>query len=112
MPRTHGVRLRASRLPIIFRLSVASRRYWTGSGLHLSRSQIKSGRIDGAARRELGGKECARLVRRRARSAHPSPKTNASVPRLIFHVRQQHVTEVSLAEHNNVVKAFPSDRTD
>jgi hypothetical protein len=24
---------------------------------------------------------------------------------VIFHVRQQHVTEVSLAEHNNVVKA-------
>src|SRR5712671_5542472 len=31
---------------------------------------------------------------------------------VIIHVRQQYVTEVSLAEHNNVVKAFPSDRTD
>src|SRR3982075_3652833 len=31
---------------------------------------------------------------------------------VILHVRQQDVTEVSLAEHNNVVKAFPSDRTD
>src|SRR6266481_8761945 len=31
---------------------------------------------------------------------------------VIVHVRQQHVTEVALAEHNNVVKAFPSDRTD
>src|SRR6202021_1919578 len=31
---------------------------------------------------------------------------------VITHVRQQGVTEVSLAEHNNVVKAFPSDRTD
>src|SRR6266403_1603208 len=31
---------------------------------------------------------------------------------VIVHVRQQHVTEVSLTEHNNVVKAFPSDRTD
>src|SRR4030081_1694241 len=31
---------------------------------------------------------------------------------VIIHVRQQNVTEVSLAEHNNVVKAFPSDRTD
>src|SRR5712675_684942 len=31
---------------------------------------------------------------------------------VIIHVRQQDVTEVSLAEHNNVVKAFPSDRTD
>src|ERR1700730_9605823 len=30
---------------------------------------------------------------------------------VIIHVRQ-YVTEVSLAEHNNVVKAFPSDRTD
>src|SRR6202048_65779 len=30
---------------------------------------------------------------------------------VIIHVRQQYVTEVSLAEHNNVVKAFPSDRT-
>src|SRR3982074_3402963 len=31
---------------------------------------------------------------------------------VILHVRQQDVTEVSLAEHNNAVKAFPSDRTD
>src|ERR1700730_18065525 len=30
---------------------------------------------------------------------------------VIIHVTQQYVTEVSLAEHNNVVKAFPSDRT-
>src|SRR5271155_4292231 len=33
-------------------------------------------------------------------------------PIVIFHVRQQEVTEVALAEHNNVVKAFPADRTD
>src|SRR5258706_1844721 len=31
---------------------------------------------------------------------------------VITHVRQKDVTEVSLAEHNNVVKAFPADRTD
>src|SRR5260370_5507246 len=31
---------------------------------------------------------------------------------VILHVRQQYTTEVSLAEHNNVVKALPSDRTD
>ena len=31
---------------------------------------------------------------------------------VIFHVRQQQVTEVALAEHDNVVEAFPSDRTD
>src|ERR1700682_2984258 len=31
---------------------------------------------------------------------------------VIFQVRQQYVTEVPLSEHNNVVKAFPSDRTD
>src|SRR3981081_2507251 len=31
---------------------------------------------------------------------------------VILHVRQQEVTEVALAEHNNVVKAFPADRTD
>src|ERR1700732_3247894 len=31
---------------------------------------------------------------------------------VITHVRQQDVTEVSLAEHDNVVKAFPSGRTD
>src|ERR1700675_258864 len=30
----------------------------------------------------------------------------------ILHVGQQDVTEVSLAQHNNVVKAFPADRTD
>src|ERR1700726_1973147 len=31
---------------------------------------------------------------------------------VITHVRQQDVTEVSLAEHKDVVKAFPSDRPD
>src|SRR5713101_242976 len=31
---------------------------------------------------------------------------------IIFQVRQQYVTEVPLSEHNNVVEAFPSDRTD
>src|SRR6266403_1913652 len=31
---------------------------------------------------------------------------------IIFQVRQQYVTEVPLSEHTNVVKAFPSDRTD
>src|ERR1700687_3456686 len=31
---------------------------------------------------------------------------------IIFHVREQQVTEVALAEYNYVVKAFPSDRTD
>src|SRR5271167_4176863 len=33
-------------------------------------------------------------------------------PIVIFHVTEQYVTEVALSEHNNVVKAFPSDRTD
>ena len=31
---------------------------------------------------------------------------------VIFHVTEQQVTEVAFAEHNNVVKAFPADRTD
>ena len=30
----------------------------------------------------------------------------------IFHVTEQQVTEVALAEYDNVVKAFPADRTD
>src|ERR1700737_3997023 len=33
-------------------------------------------------------------------------------PIVIFHVTEQEVTKVALAEYNNVVKAFPSDRTD
>src|SRR5260370_6370167 len=33
-------------------------------------------------------------------------------PIVIFHVTAQQVSEVALAEYNNVVKAFPSDRTD
>src|ERR1700704_4328646 len=40
-------------------------------------SKIKSGHIGGAARRELGGKESARLVRRHARTARPSPTIDA-----------------------------------
>jgi hypothetical protein len=31
---------------------------------------------------------------------------------IIFQIRQQQMSEVPLSEHNNVVKAFPSDRTD
>src|SRR5258708_31340072 len=31
---------------------------------------------------------------------------------IVFQVRQQHMSKVPLSEHNNVVKAFPSDRTD
>ena len=31
---------------------------------------------------------------------------------VVFHVRQQYVTEMPLAEHNNMVKALASDRTD
>src|ERR1700757_3649198 len=33
-------------------------------------------------------------------------------PIVIFHVTGQQVTEVAFAEYNDVVKAFPSDRTD
>src|ERR1700730_18638337 len=44
---------------------------------HLCLSKIKSGHIGGAARRELGGKESAQPVRRRARTAHPSPRRDA-----------------------------------
>src|ERR1700676_2484969 len=40
-------------------------------------STIKSGHIGGAARRELGGKESAQPVRRRARTAHLSPRRDA-----------------------------------
>src|SRR5260221_8062242 len=55
-------------------------------------SQIKSGHIGGVARRELGGKECPRLVRRRARSAHLSPKINASVSRCTTTFENAHRT--------------------
>ena len=40
-------------------------------------SKIKCGHIGGAARRELGGNESARPVRRYARTAHPSPRIDA-----------------------------------
>src|ERR1700747_2093152 len=33
-------------------------------------------------------------------------------PVVIFHVTEQQVTEVAFAEYNDVVKAFPADRTD
>src|ERR1700721_4533193 len=32
--------------------------------------------------------------------------------RVVIHIRQQEMGKMPLAEHNNVVKAFPSDRTD
>src|SRR5258707_7430812 len=60
-------------------------------------------------------------ARRSSREAEPkSPHGIASrsaKPLLSNHidrwdVRQQYVTEMPLAEHNNMVKALPSDRTD
>jgi hypothetical protein len=33
-------------------------------------------------------------------------------PIVTLHVTEQQVTEVALAEYNNVIKTFPSDRTD
>jgi transposase-like protein len=41
-------------------------------------SQIKSGHIGGAVRRELNDKECAQRGRRRAIPAHPYPRIGAS----------------------------------
>jgi hypothetical protein len=42
--------------------------------------EIKSGHIGGAARRELGGKESARPVRRGARTVHPSKERCMRAP--------------------------------
>src|SRR5260370_3540517 len=53
-------------------------------------SEIKSGFIGGAARRELGGKECARSARRRARPAYPSPRIDAYGPRCTTRRRNAH----------------------
>src|SRR5260370_6846834 len=80
--------------------------------IYLCLSQIKSGYIGGAARRELGGQECARSARRRARPAYPSPRIDAYGPRCSISCTKQYVTEMPLAEHNNMVKALPSHRTD
>src|SRR3977135_3481777 len=72
-------------------------------------SQIKSGHIGGVARREFGGKECARLLRRRARSAHLSPKINASVSRCDNSCTTA-VCGGGVARPTQ--QRFPSDRTD
>jgi len=77
---------------------------------HLCLSKIKAGHIGGAARRELGGKESARPVRRYARTAHLLQGEMCAGAIIIFHVRQQQVAEVTFAGHDNVVEAFPSDR--
>ena len=74
-----GSRMRRSMVPILGK--VARGRLFGFPPAHLCLSQIKSEHIGGAARRELGDNKCARLVRRRARSAHLSPKINASLSR-------------------------------
>jgi transposase len=53
-------------------------------------SKIKSGRIGGAARRELGDKESARPVRRHAKPAHPSPRIDACGRHCITRRRNAH----------------------
>jgi hypothetical protein len=52
----------------------------TSSPHWLCLSQIKSGHIGGVARRDLGGKECVRRDRRRARPVHLSPAIDACGP--------------------------------
>ena len=49
---------------------------------------------------------------RYTRTGHPSPGEMRAGAIVICHVRQQQVEEVAFAEHDNVVEAFPSDRTD
>ena len=49
-------------------------RFLSAPAGRLCLSNIRSGHICGAGRRELGGKESARPVRRHARTAHPSPR--------------------------------------
>src|SRR5437879_13917892 len=83
-----------------------------GNGKGPCLSKIKTGHIGGAARRELGGKESAPPVRRHARTAHPSPRIDACGRHCNISCTTQQVTEVALAEHNNVVEAIPSARTD
>src|SRR5260370_4233021 len=53
-------------------------------------SEIKSGYIGGAVGRELGGKECARSARRRARPAYPSPRIDAYGPGCTTRRRNAH----------------------
>src|SRR6266436_4623859 len=44
--------------------------------------------------------------------SHLAPFYSSAGRPSVFHLRQQHMTKMPLAEHDNVVKAFPSDRTD
>ena len=80
-------------------------------------SQIKSEYIGDAARPGLKGEEYALLSEPCAIGAHPCPTIGACASHyarliIVVHVRQQHVTKMPLAEDNNMVKAFPPDRTD
>jgi len=66
------------------------------------------------ARRELGDKECFRLIRRRARPARPFSKDRwrAHLHYNISGKTAAHVGRCRSPNTTNVVKAFPSDRTD
>jgi hypothetical protein len=76
----------------------------------LCQSFIKCEHIGDAARREWGGKVYALPSTARETGASFSKVQMPPYLVVILHVRQQHVTEVSLAEHNNVVEAFPSNQ--
>src|SRR5258708_1482872 len=65
-------------------------RKWHFADVGCACRKIKSGYICGAARRELGGKECAGSARQRASPAYPSPRIDAYGPRCTTRRRNAH----------------------
>ena len=79
----------------------------------LSLSEIKSEHIDGVIRQELVSAERVRRTLNgpwdRRVFVQGQMRAGAVV---IVHVREQQVAQMSLAEHHDMIKTFPPDRTD
>src|ERR1700680_1068696 len=87
-------------------------RYAEDSVSRVCLSQIKSGHICDAVRQGPDGKEYALPSQQYAIGANPYPRIGACASHYNIYIRLEHMTKMPLAEHNNGVKAFPSDRTD
>jgi DNA polymerase-4 len=83
-----------------------------GAYYYLCLSQIKSGHICDAVRQGPDGKEYALPSQQYAIGAILIQGQVRARLIIVIHIRLEHMTKMPLAEHNNVVKAFPSDRTD
>jgi hypothetical protein len=78
----------------------------------VSLSQIKSGHIDDGDRRGSGDRQYYRPARHGEDRGILVQRQVSARAVVVAHVREQHVTQMAFAEYNDMINAFPADRSD